>query len=87
MPAETSASQSGLNAGQKAGIGVGATIGGLAIIALSWYLIMYRRRKSSSSRTTPKERKPYASELPPGDRRLRVEIGRSGRVYELGTWQ
>ncbi|KAI0184541.1 hypothetical protein EV127DRAFT_486010 [Xylaria flabelliformis] len=54
----------GLNTGAKAGIGVGASLAGVAIITLSW--LLFRRSKQKHSYTAPDY--PQASEnLAPGD--------------------
>lgn len=46
-PEQASPSSQGLSTGAKAGIGVGAAVGGLAIIAAISYLFLVRRRRSA----------------------------------------
>ena len=68
--------------GAKAGIGIGACLGGLAIIALAWYFIHIR--KVAPMQRAEQREGPSASKPPQGGKRLASEIEGPGQVYEIG---
>ena len=67
----SSAPTSSLSTGAKAGIGIGAGLGGLAIIVLAWYFYI---RKVVPMQRAEKREGPSASKPPQGGKRLASEL-------------
>jgi hypothetical protein len=82
--------KSSLGTAAKTGIGVGVSGGGLAIIAITCYLIFYRRKKGLSKgflgQQTSKINGHPVSELSQSNKHLATELEGEGQeqVYELG---
>jgi hypothetical protein len=81
-PTLSSAPTSSLSTGAKAGIGIGAGLGGLAITALAWYFIHIR--KVVPMQRAEKRVYPSASKPAQGGKRLASELEGPGQVYEIG---
>ena len=80
-PIALSSPHSSLSTGVKAGIGIGASLGGLAIIALAWYFIHIR--KVVPMQRAEKREGPSASKPPQDGKRLASELEGPGQVYEM----
>jgi hypothetical protein len=81
-PTMSSAPTSNLSTGAKTGIGIGAGLGGLAIISLAWFFIHIR--KVVPMQQVEKRESPSASKPSQGGKRLAPELEGPGQVYEIG---
>jgi hypothetical protein len=81
-PMAFSSPHSSLSTGAKAGIGIGASLGGLVVIALAWYFIQIR--KVVPMQRAEKREGPSASKLSQGGKRLVSELEGPGQAYEIG---
>ncbi|EAW07124.1 uncharacterized protein ACLA_018280 [Aspergillus clavatus NRRL 1] len=83
---QTSASHSTLSAGAKAGVGVGVSLGTVAIFSvLGFFLFKWRRRGASS--TPIKQSHPNAPVRKIQDRIQELSAGKMAKTYELpGTY-
>jgi hypothetical protein len=81
-PMALSPPHSSLSTDAKAGIGIGAGLGGLAIIALAWYFIHIQ--KVVPMLRAEKREGPSSSKPPQGGKRLASELDGRGQVYEIG---
>jgi hypothetical protein len=81
-PMALSSPHSSLSTGAKAGIGIGASLGGLAVITLAWYFI--HTRKVVPMQRAEKREGPSASKPPQGGKRLASELEGPGQLYEIG---
>jgi hypothetical protein len=81
-PTALSSPHSSLGTGATAGIGIGAGLGGLAVIALAWYFI--HTRKVVPMRRAERREGPSASKPPYGGKRLASELEGPGQVHEIG---
>ena len=83
-PMTLSSPHSSMSTGAKAGIGIGAGLGGLAIIALAWYFYI---RKVVPMQRAEKREGPSASKPPQGGKRLASELEGPGpgpgQVFEV----
>ena len=75
-------SATSLSSGAKAGIGIGAGLGGLAIIVLAWYII--QKRKKVARQKEEKKDGPPLSELSRGEKHLAWELEGRALVHEIG---
>jgi hypothetical protein len=81
-PMALSSPHPSLSTGAKAGIGIGAGLGGLAVITLAWYFTHIR--KVVPMQLAEKGGGQSASKPPYGGKRLASELEGPGRVYEIG---
>ena len=81
-PMAPSSPHSSLSTDATAGIGIGAGLGGLAVIALACYFI--HTRKVVPMQRAEQREGPSASKPPYGAKRLASELEGPGQVHEIG---